>query len=141
MITLNRKSKLVQFTYALSGYRNSPDRHDFQTSLCRFFWRTVAMLVLSLLVIGGTSVTATMIVVVSLKTKGLLPGIALAVAALMWLIRRNRMAVTFFLARRTDQLEGVLERTADRVADSLIWQFLKAAKTRMCPIVQFEDKK
>lgn len=137
MITLKKNSRLLAFTYFFGGDEYKWD--GFQTSLCRIFWRTVAMCVLTVAVFCVLTFIVGAIVIASWKTKGFLPGFAAVIALGVWLTKRNATAINAFMSEKTDIATDKIEAAWDKVSGSLIWQMLRAVKGKVCPIVKFED--
>ena len=139
MLTISKQSRLVRFAYCMNPSYAIPE----QTSLCKLFWRTIG---LGLLI--TTFVTAISVLAVIIGNKiwhqrqliRVIEAVLLLCIGLVWYTRKAPFWKASVLKEDyVDIVADVLERTVDKVFDSLFWKFVKAVKQRMCPIIKIVD--
>jgi hypothetical protein len=115
---LNRRSKLVRWAYFLN------DDYPDSTSLCVFFWRVVLVTPAKIAVCVG------IVALMSWSAFQLCKG-----AVICWNITLPALGALLFIAYivHVTQLSA-----AERKTPSLLKEFIKAKKDKVCPVIEFE---
>jgi hypothetical protein len=115
---LNRRSKLVRWAYFLG------DPYEKYTSLCVFFWRVV--LLTPLKVAGIIGLVGMVAFAVFQLGRG---------AVIYWNITLPALGALLFIA----YIVHVRKLSAaERKAPSLLKEFIKSKKDKVCPVIEFE---
>jgi hypothetical protein len=115
---LNKKGKLVRFGYCMGGV-------PYQTTLCRFFWRTFIFMPLFFLLVAAGVVTC-------LASFWFVPGMAFGVVGILFSIALLTVILSYVEDRRYFPMASYAVR------NSVFGQGVKAIKSKICPFIDFE---
>lgn len=130
------------------GYEYTDVRYPKSTTLCRFFWRAfVFMPIFWLVVGGGASILLWKLLLLILANLPMFLSIVLCAALTMASIfLAHRFGPDYILRPAGEAAEKAFDatrdrvnRTVDRIEESVFWQGLMALKSKICPIITIKS--